>query len=393
MPAESREFASRGWVVALWMLHGLLLFGYRHLDHVARHAAIPAVVPFIEEMTGALAGLVLFVPFVRFLRRFPLGARTWLRHAPLHLVAMVVISFTHTWMLSWSRRLVFPAVGLGAYDYGDMRVRYWMELSNDAASYCILVMIVMGYDALRTARAREIAHAELRAELARAEVQNLERRLHPHFLFNALHTISAVMYDDPAAADRMLSGLSSLLRRALRTSDAHEVPLREEIALVEDYLAIMRARFEERLDVVLDVDDDAARALVPPLLLQPLLENAIHHGADPRTHRVRAALRAKRDGAALRLEVRDHGRGLGGARPKEGIGLSTTSRRLATLYGDAHRLAFEEADGGGLRVLVELPFRTRGEDARIAMGEAPRSASAHEGPRAAATLEPAPEEA
>jgi LytS/YehU family sensor histidine kinase len=120
----------------------------------------------------------------------------------------------------------------------------------------------------------------------------------------------------------------------------------------------MKARFEDRLDVALEIDDDAKAAMVPPLLLQPLVENAIRHGADPASHRVRAALRARRDGAALRLEVRDHGRGLAGAKPAEGIGLSTTARRLATLYGDGHRLAFEDADGGGLRVTIELPFRT-----------------------------------
>ena len=166
------------------------------------------------------------------------------------------------------------------------------------------------------------------------------------------------MYDDPAAADRMISGLSDLLRRALRTGEAQEVPLVEELALLDGYLDIMRARFEARLDVALDIDDDAKDALVPPLLLQPLLENAIRHGADPASHCVRAALRAKRDGGALRLEVRDHGRGLAGAKPTEGIGLSTTARRLSTLYGEAHRLVFEDADGGGLRVTIELPFRT-----------------------------------
>jgi two-component sensor histidine kinase len=348
----------RLFVVAAWLLYGLLLFGYKHLDHVARHVPIPWVVPFLEEMTGVLSALVLFPVIVAFVRRFPLGRATWWRHLPLHLVFALVTSVVHTWLMARSRAVLFPLLGLGTYDYGDMSVRYWMEMANDMAAYAILVMLIVGYDALRAARAREIAQAELRAELARAELQNLERRLHPHFLFNALNTISSVMYDDPAAADRMIAGLSELLRRALRTSDAQEVPLVEELALLGGYLDIMRARFEERLDVALEIDDDARDALVPPLLLQPLVENAIRHGADPASHRVRAALRAKRDGGALRLEVRDHGRGLAGAKPTEGIGLSTTARRLATLYGEAHRLAFEDADGGGLRVTIELPFRT-----------------------------------
>jgi two-component sensor histidine kinase len=345
-------------VAAAWLAYGLLLFLYRHLDHVARHAGIPAVVPLVEEMTGVATGLLLFVPFPAFVRRFPLRRGTWRRNAPVHVAVMVGFSVTHTWLMARSRELLFPVLGLGAYDYGDMRVRYWMEMANDAASYSLLLMLVVGYDAIQHARAQEVAQAELRAELARAQVQSLEKRLHPHFLFNALNTISSVMYDDPAAADRMIAGLSDLLRHALRTSDAQEVSLAEELDLLERYLDIMRARFEDRLDVVLEIDEGARAAMVPPLILQPLVENAIRHGADPATHKVRAALLARRQGQTLCLEVRDHGKGLAGSTPKEGVGLSTTARRLSTLYGAAQRLVFEDAAEGGLRVIVELPFRT-----------------------------------
>lgn len=345
-------------VAAACFAYGLLTFLYRHLDHVARHADIPAVVPLVEQMTGVAAGLLLLLPFPAFVRRFPLRRGTWLRNAPAHVAAMIGFSVSHTWLMARSRELLFRLLDLGAYDYGDMRVRYWMEMANDTASYAILLMLVVGYGAIQHARAQDVAQAELRAELARAQVQSLEKRLHPHFLFNALNTISSVMYDDPAAADRMIAGLSDLLRRALRTSDAQEVPLAEELDLLERYLDIMRARFEDRLDVALDIDEGVRQAMVPPLLLQPLVENAIRHGADPASHKVRAVLLARREGQTLRLEVRDHGRGLAGSSPKQGVGLSTTARRLSTLYGRAQRLAFEDAAAGGLRVIVELPFRT-----------------------------------
>src|SRR5690349_18428669 len=160
---------TRLYVLLAWIGYGLLLFGYRHLDHLARHVPVPALVPFLEEMTGAGAGIVLFFPFVPFVRRFPLGRASWWRNLPLHVVAMLAVSFAHTWMLAHSRALLFPLFHLGPYDYGDMRVRYFMELANDAASYGILVMMVQGYDALRKARQNEITQAELRAELARAE--------------------------------------------------------------------------------------------------------------------------------------------------------------------------------------------------------------------------------
>jgi two-component system, LytTR family, sensor kinase len=345
-------------VVVLFLVEGLLLFEYKHLDHVARHAAVPWLEPFVEEATGVLTALLLLPVLLRFVRRFPLGRATWWRYAPLHLAFMAATSVAHTWMMGVTRGWVFPALGLGAYDYGDMRVRYWMEGANDATTYAIVVMIVMGYDAMQAARARELREAELRAELARAQIKSLEQRLHPHFLFNALNTISSIMYDDPKTADRMIAGLSALLRRALRTGEAQEVPLSEELAMLGDYLDIMRARFEDKLDVALRVDDDAKQAMVPPLLLQPIVENAIHHGADPASHRVRAALHVRRRGDALEVEVRDHGRGIGGAAPKEGVGLATTARRLSTLYGAAQRLDLEDAEGGGLRVTIALPFRT-----------------------------------
>ena len=359
MDREGRRpsFRATAVVVLLFVVLGLLLFEYKHLDHVTRHQNIPWLEPFVEEATGIVAALVLLPLLLRFIRRFPLQRRTWWRYAPLHLAFMAATSAVHTWMMSVSRSWAFPALGLGAYDYGDMRVRYWMEGANDATTYAIIVMIVMGYDAMQAARAREVREAELRAEIARAQIKSLEQRLHPHFLFNALNTISSIMYDDPKAADRMIAGLSALLRRALRTGEAQEVPLSEELAMLGDYLAIMRARFEDKLDVALVVDDDAKGAMVPPLLLQPIVENAIHHGADPTSHCVRARLRVRRSGDALHVEVRDHGRGIGAAPPKEGVGLATTARRLSSLYGDAHRMAFEDAEGGGLRVTIELPFR------------------------------------
>jgi LytS/YehU family sensor histidine kinase len=192
--------------------------------------------------------------------------------------------------------------------------------------------------------------------LARAQVKALEQRLHPHFLFNALNTVSQVMYEDLGAAERMIAGLSDLLRRALRASEAQEVPLAEELSLLDTYLEIMRARFCDRLAVAVSVDDDARTALVPPLLLQPLVENAIRHGADPSSYRVDAALSVRKEGQRLLVELRDHGRGLAKGAP-EGVGLSTTAERLGALYGDAQRLSLENADGGGLRVRIELPFR------------------------------------
>jgi LytS/YehU family sensor histidine kinase len=246
-----------------------------------------------------------------------------------------------------------------------MRVRYFMEGANDVVTFWVFVAVLMGVAAWRTARERALREAELRGELARAQVQALERRLHPHFLFNALNTISSVMYDDVAGADRMIAGLSELLRQALRSGEAQVVSLAEELQLLERYLAIMRARFSDRLTFAVDVEEQARTAMVPPLLLQPLVENAIRHGANPASHRVNAALCVRREGQSLRVEIRDDGRGLAeGSDAKEGVGLSTTVRRLTALYGDAHTFSLQNMAEGGLRVTIELPFQ-RAEPAGV----------------------------
>ena len=199
--------------------------------------------------------------------------------------------------------------------------------------------------------------ARVEAELGEARLEALEGRLHPHFLFNALNTVSSVMYEDVAVADTMLSRLADLLRRTLRRPGGSDVPLSEELETLDLYLSIMRARFADRLQVDVTVEEDARTARVPPLVLQPLVENAIIHG-DPGAA-ARIGVRARRDNGTLLLEVEDNGPGVAGP-PSEavgrGIGLGTTARRLAHLYGDRAGVTLENLPGGGVRAVITLPF-------------------------------------
>jgi len=359
-PGGTRSGRRLAWIVfGLFTADGFLHFGYRHLDAVARGHGQYAGTIFVEELTGSWAGALLFPAIVYLVKRWPLRRGTWAKALPVYLAAMVAVSFLHTTIMWGIREVVWQVAYGRSYDYGDMSVRYFMEGANDVVWFWLFVGVIMGFLAYRGARAREVRQAQLEADLARAEVESLERRLHPHFLFNALNTISTVMYEDPAAADRMIAGLSELLRRALATGGAQEVPLRDELSLLERYLDIMRARFSDRLSVSVEVDDDAKQGLVPPLLLQPLVENAIRHGADPRTHAIDVEVSAERRGPQLVLRVRDRGAGIAGdGQVQHGVGLSTTARRLAALYGDGHRLTLENADGGGLSVTIELPHRS-----------------------------------
>jgi LytS/YehU family sensor histidine kinase len=205
--------------------------------------------------------------------------------------------------------------------------------------------------------------------LAQAELRNLRLQLQPHFLFNALNTISATMYDEPAAADAMIAELSQLLRLSLKTVHTQEVPLRAELEALSHYTALMRARFGDQLSVTVDVEPAAADALVPSLILQPLVENAVRHGNVSLLGQGRIDVRARRDGDRLVLlvlndtEARETGEAelLSGAAPKgTGVGLTSTAERLRLLYGDAHRFSAGKSpvNGGfGFAVAIAIPFR------------------------------------
>jgi sensor histidine kinase YesM len=197
---------------------------------------------------------------------------------------------------------------------------------------------------------------ELERRLAAAESQALGAQLTPHFLCNSLQAISTLIHRDPRAADAMVIALSDLLRMALRGKSAPEVPLAHEIALLERYIEVMQFRFGSNLRLTVDATPDARRAIVPQLLLQPLVENAILHGFVDRVGKVYVS--AERRADMLRCTVSDDGRGLGPGPLVEGIGLAGTRGRLRALYGERHRFVLGTSPAGGVSVTLTLPYRT-----------------------------------
>ena len=218
----------------------------------------------------------------------------------------------------------------------------------------------------RRLREHELDARHLEASLAEARLSALRSQLDPHFLFNTLNALAVLMHRDVAKADTMLTRLAELLRATLRHPQDHEIPLREEIGVLERYLDIMQLRFGPRLLVERDVPADLDDALVPGFLLQPLVENALEHGVSRRTGpvRVRIAAAVTAEGR-LRLTVTDDGPGLapkqarwsGPAHESGGIGLTNTRRRLEELYGDDHLLTLERIPDVGTEAAVELPLR------------------------------------
>ena len=205
--------------------------------------------------------------------------------------------------------------------------------------------------------------AALQAQLADARLQALRMQLNPHFLFNTLHAVSSLVERDPRGVRRMIARLSALLRYTLEEASAQEVPLRQELRFLHGYLEIQQIRFQGKLEVEEEIAREALDAFVPNLILQPLVENAIKHGASQISGVGKIGIAARREGDRLILSVRDNGPGLAdasgdGAPSRHGVGLRNTRERLAGLYGTSQRFTLEPAAGGGLVAEVVIPYHT-----------------------------------
>ncbi|MEW6366073.1 MAG: histidine kinase [Acidobacteriota bacterium] len=242
-----------------------------------------------------------------------------------------------------------------------------MWLPWNFITYGALLSVIYAFEYQRRLRDRELVASQLQAQLAQAQLQVLKMQLQPHFLFNTLNAISALVHSNPDAAERMIARLADLLRLTLDSSGRQEVALRDELQFLETYLDIQKMRFQDRLSVRFDIHPDTLDSPVPSLILQPIVENAVRHGIAPRAAGGHIEVRsAKRDGV-LEVEVSDNGCGLGakGARGvEEGVGLANTRARLKQLYGDAHKLELLSPSSGGTLVRLEIPQSAQAQQTR-----------------------------
>jgi two-component system, LytTR family, sensor kinase len=231
----------------------------------------------------------------------------------------------------------------------------------DVLTYSALVGTLYAFYFYRQAAARELAASQLRASLAQARLRVLQAQLEPHFLFNTLNAISMLALEgNHTAVVETTARLRELLRVSLSHDRPQEVSLARELELVEGYLGIQRVRFTDRLTVAYDIAPSVVDAVVPSMILQPLVENAVIHGISADTGSCRVTISAAREGSSLRLEVRDTGPGFAStdSRRREGIGLVNTRGRLQQLYGSEQRIDCFDALGGGACVAIWIPFRT-----------------------------------
>lgn len=292
-------------------------------------------------------------------QRFRFEKHGLLRAVAVHVPAVVVFSVVHVAAMQAVQGWIARSSG--------RRFAWWSEVERallqtfdwEMMTYWAIVGLSHAIIYYREARQRALRAAQLETKLAEARLEALQRQLQPHFLFNTLHAVSTLMHRDVEAADRTLMRLSDLLRMTLENVGRPVVPLKSELDFVAKYLEIEQTRFAGRLIVRYDVNPDTLDALVPTLLLQPLIENAIKHGIARKEGAGHVDIQARRDGDKLHLEVRDDGHGLTEdslTALQKGLGVSTTRARLLQLFGADCRFEFHRQIEG-LKVVIALPLR------------------------------------
>ena len=312
---------------------------------------------FAGRLLPVWATLVVASPWCALMAsRFPFRARGVARAAVAHVFGAAAFVLLHMLVIAAAGHLLRLASLQG--DHARVAHYYVLHAGLDASAYAGIVVLLLLLEARHEAEARAVAEARLARDLAAARLASLQAQIHPHFLFNTLNALAVLARrGDGAAVDRALVDLGELLRASFETAGRSEIPLGEELAFLERYVALQHLRFPGRLAVEWRVDEHARAAYVPALLLQPLVENAIEHGLAT-GEGGRLAVTARREGGALELVVTDDGPGFteGG---RAGVGLANVRERLALLHGERATLACANREGGGAEVRLRLPWRDR----------------------------------
>jgi len=363
--AEDRRWwhslwARAGLIFGLWTIIGLVFsaqwyFGaFRSDDPVPWSRAL-----YVQMSWGYLWALA--TPIILWLaRRFPIDKQRWVRNSLMHLLTSTLLAFVTgiighiIFYLNYGRAAHRPYLFQNSLRFAVS------NYSEGLGTYLLVTLLAYAYNYYERFRQGELRASQLEAQLSQAQLQALKMQLHPHFLFNTLHSISALLHKDTEAARKMISRLGDFLRLTLENSGTQEVTLEQEMEFLRCYLEIERIRFQDRLTTHVQVDAEALDTHVPNLILQPIVENAIRHGIATRSTPGEIEIHAKQANGFLRIQVRDNGPGLPKNRNadslfKKGLGLSNTLSRLERLYGEKHRFEIANDPRGGLAVTLEIP--------------------------------------
>ena len=369
-----RRWTRLAWIWAIWTFIGIVFTLQGYFTSYRSEKPVPLVDSLYLQMTWSYLW-ALATPLVLWVAtRLPIDRTNWVRQALLHipislLLSIVVTAIGHVlvWLYwGWSMGRPFSFERMGRFIVANF--------SEGIGIYLLIALTNYAYGYYRRYREGESRTLQLEAELSRAELQALKMQLHPHFLFNTLHSISALMQKDREAARKMIARLGDFLRLTLENSGVQEVTLQQEMEFLKCYLEIEQIRFQDRLETRVDVPPETLDARVPNLILQPIVENAIRHGIASSSMTGLVEIQAQPRNGKLRIQIRDNGPGLIGHRNSEslfkaGLGLANTKARLERLYGAAHLFNLTNDPDGGLVVTLEIPFTIDGAAARRAAVE------------------------
>jgi two-component system LytT family sensor kinase len=299
----------------------------------------------------------LLTPLVFWLgRRWPIVGDGWWKRVPLHFVASLLFVALHMVLALGFRRIAMPWSASELPFLEAVSATYRRVFAVFMLVYFGTLASGQAFDYYRAYQARAVAAARLEMLLARNRLAALKAQLEPHFLFNTLHAVSALMETNITAARRMLAALSDLLRMTLEEDKGQEISLDDELRFLGRYMEILQMRFADRLTFEVDADLSTRGAYVPRLILQPLVENAVKHGVSKRAAAGRVRVQARIRSERLVLEVHDDGPGV--TPPAvDGVGLANTRQRLSQLYGTAYRFDLTSSPEGGTVARVELPLK------------------------------------
>ena len=364
LPLTRREIAT---IIAFWAAFALLQFANRLFDAMARPGPTTfqsgwLIVPVIDSICWALLTAPLFWLAARYSTD-----RISRRHQLLVFTAVGIVVVLLVGVLGTETRSIFgspPSGNRGGR--GNRQPPFWFGILNALVIYfgVIAAGIARAYSVRY--RARREQTVQLERQLAEARLDALRRQLDPHFLFNTLNVISSLVERDPRGVRRMISRLGGLLRFSIEGANTPEITLRQELSLLEQYLDIMQVRFQGRLETVVQADPQTLGALVPTLILQPLVENAIKHGIERQREGGRILVETLLRDDRLVLRVTGNGAGLaqpaivhdGNNQAGTGVGLRNTRARLAELYGTKQSFSLSASPEGGAVAEVTLPLHS-----------------------------------
>lgn len=349
----------RGLIVGFWVAIALFVVAYRAFD--PRFGEPGRLLPGEAAHAGIVYGIwAIMTPGIFWLvHRFGFEGGRRVAHIALHVAVAVIAAVT---MNTFGHASFHALVDTGrSWSFSWTRTFYSFRFLDELIMYIAIVGAGIAREYFYKYRERHEEAGWLRAQLAEARLQALRMQIDPHFLFNTLHSISTHLERDPRAVRRMIARLSELLRYSLEMNDVKEVPLKQELRFIEGYLEIQTVRFPDTLNVSYDVAPETREALVPNLILQPVIENAIKHGVGALQSGGEIVLEARRDADRLVLRVKDNGPGLGatnGSSNGNGVGIRNTRERLEALYGDDHHFRLIPGEPSGLTVEMSIPYHT-----------------------------------